>query len=215
MTQMCTDYDFKLCTTEADLHAAYKLRLEVFHEEQKFSKDTEVDRLVTFDLPIQLLIFLYFDFSYDPISAHFIVTSRKDNTVVATVRLVPYFSVNQVTEVSNVVTIPENAHILGGVRSESEIVKEFHKPECIGIKLGRMAVREMNRRKGVGAMTVRNVENWIVQTFCGRVNLSTVILSSQMQAKGFYEKMGYVSHGEPYDEEGMLHILCQKELSLG
>lgn len=39
-----TDYDFKLCTSAADLRAAYNLRLEVFHEEQKFPKETEVDR---------------------------------------------------------------------------------------------------------------------------------------------------------------------------
>lgn len=39
-----SDYCFKLCTSPAELRAAYNLRLEVFHDEQKFSKETEVDR---------------------------------------------------------------------------------------------------------------------------------------------------------------------------
>lgn len=38
------EYDFKLCTSASELFAAYNLRIEVFHEEQKFAKELEVDR---------------------------------------------------------------------------------------------------------------------------------------------------------------------------
>lgn len=39
-----SDFDFKLCTSATELIAVYNLRLEVFHGEQKFPKETEIDR---------------------------------------------------------------------------------------------------------------------------------------------------------------------------
>lgn len=85
-----------------------------------------------------------------------------------------------------------------------------------GAKLGRMAVKKTMRGKGIGAMVVRQAEKWLIEKFRGYEKLQefSIVLSSQMQAKSFYEKIGYVSQGEPYDEEGMLHILCRKQLSV-
>ncbi|KAJ6642090.1 putative acetyltransferase [Pseudolycoriella hygida] len=196
-----TEFDFKLCTSAADIRAAYTLRLELFHEEQKFPEETEID-------------------SYDPISAHFIVISKKDDIVTATVRLTPYpLSINPVNSFDNANTPPEQKHLqlgglLGSVRNEQEIVNEFLRDECIGAKLSRMAVKKSYRGKGLGAMTVQEAENWLMRTLSEKKKALTMTLSSQKQAQNFYERIGYVPFGEPYDEEGMEHIMCGKEISL-
>lgn len=141
-------------------------------------------------------------------SAHFVVKSKKDAVVVATVRLVPYPESND----RNLNPAPVDKLLpLGGERNEAKIVNEFQMADCIGAKLGRMAVEKSNRGKGIGAMTVREAENWLIRSLVGKKTL-TVAISSQMQAKQFYEKMEYLCYGEPYDEEGMDHIMCRKEL---
>lgn len=225
-------YDFKLCTSAADLSAAYNLRIEVFHDEQKFSKETEVDRYKTVLFAIIFTSFIYtvrYVSSYDPISAHFIVISKIDNMIVATVRLFPYPSSHQPSTHKNDSLNTDQDHEqfpLGAVRSEAEIVKEFLKEiksavvvgdqGIRGVKLSRLAVKKAMRGKCVGALAVKEAEKWLQRILSGTENLKafTVILSSQMQAKRFYEKIGYTSQGEPYDEEGMLHMLCLKRFSV-
>ncbi|PWN91950.1 hypothetical protein FA10DRAFT_265768 [Acaromyces ingoldii] len=66
-----SDYELRLCSSAADLRAAHEVRLEVFHREQGFPADTEVDE-------------------YDPVSAHFIVVERHSARPVGVIRLTPY-----------------------------------------------------------------------------------------------------------------------------
>lgn len=113
---------------------------------------------------------------------------------------------------------------LGCSRSETTVIKTFLgtlKSQTIelfpiSVKLSRLAVRKVMRGKGLGTVIVTEAEKWIRKILSGHGHLQnvTIILSSQMQAKNFYEKIGYVCEGEPYDEEGMLHILCRKQLVL-
>lgn len=141
----------------------------------------------------------------------------------ATVRLSPYAS--STTENCSLNTEQDHENFpIGGVRSETEIVNSFliairsavvvGMESIRGAKLSRLAVKKTMRGKSIGALTVREAEKWLQKTLGGMENIEefTVILSSQMQAKSFYEKIGYSSQGEPYDEEGMLHILCRKQL---
>lgn len=136
----------------------------------------------------------------------------------ATIRLSPYPCSNQLLE-------QHEDFPLGDVRLETEIINEFLRvlraqeliqTECIGrsVKLSRMAVKETMRGKGIGVMTLRGAEKWLLRSLCGNENLQeiTLVISSQMQAKKFYEKIGYISQGDPYDEEGMQHILCRKQI---
>ena len=37
------EYVFEYCSTAVSLREAYRLRLEVFHHEQKFPEETEID----------------------------------------------------------------------------------------------------------------------------------------------------------------------------
>lgn len=68
---LLSQYDFQFCSTAERLRESLDLRLKVFHEEQGFPADTEIDE-------------------YDPISAHFLVIRRDEGKAIATVRLTPY-----------------------------------------------------------------------------------------------------------------------------
>ncbi|PWN33690.1 uncharacterized protein FA14DRAFT_161419 [Meira miltonrushii] len=68
---LLSQYDFQLCSNAERLRESLDLRMKVFHNEQGFPADTEVDE-------------------YDPISAHFLVIRRNEQKTVATVRLTPY-----------------------------------------------------------------------------------------------------------------------------
>ncbi|UZJ51453.1 hypothetical protein CBS101457_000773 [Exobasidium rhododendri] len=303
MTEEST-YTFKLCSSANDLREAYRLRLEVFHVEQGFPEDTEVDQ-------------------YDPISAHFILISKADDKVVATVRLTPYPRYNsthqhdptsQTTVTQNETAIatsggggengtagalpmtsssdgPPSAsadkplpksdmmyhaglpnpdpsteesvalsdanferkfneshhgYPLGGPQSESSMAHEFLRklksaepfrevegaPNARGSKLSRLAVSKSMRGKKLGALTVKKAEAWLIRILSegggsrqgamgqGGEKMGkgedegsfTIIISSQMHAKGFYELLGYSVYGEPYDEEGAPHTWCTKRI---
>ena len=43
-------------------------------------------------------------------------------------------------------------------------------------------------------------------------NARTVVLSAQVRVREFYEKMGYVTIGDPYLDEGCPHIMMEKAL---
>ena len=67
-------------------------------------------------------------------------------------------------------------------------------------KIGRMAVLKEWRGKEVGAA--------LLQTLIDKareLNLPEVSLNSQVSAIGFYEKFGFVSYGEQFEEAGILH----------
>lgn len=68
---LLSQYDFQLCSNAERLRESLDLRMKVFHEEQGFPADTEIDE-------------------YDSISAHFLIIRRNEQKTVATVRLTPY-----------------------------------------------------------------------------------------------------------------------------
>jgi predicted GNAT family N-acyltransferase len=68
-------------------------------------------------------------------------------------------------------------------------------------KIGRMAVLASHRGAGVGAVVLRALEDEGV-----RLGLRTFRLSAQLHAVGFYERAGYVQHGDVYDDVGIPHI---------
>lgn len=108
-------------------------------------------------------------------------------------------------------------------------------PNARGAKLSRMAVSRSMRGKGIGALVVKEAEAWLLRILSdgggvhegamgaggeniamaeapGSIQGISIIISSQMQAKGFYEKLSYAPYGEPYDEEGAPHTWCVKRL---
>ncbi len=68
-------------------------------------------------------------------------------------------------------------------------------------KIGRMAVLADYRRLGVGRKMLR------VMIDCGRANgIADFHLSAQISAVGFYEKMGFETYGDEFEEAGIEHI---------
>ena len=74
-------------------------------------------------------------------------------------------------------------------------------------RIGRIAVIKKYRGKGIGQMIVRCAEDKILE-----IGGRETVLSAQVRAKGFYEKMGYVGEGEIYMEEMCPHIKMRKSL---
>lgn len=73
--------------------------------------------------------------------------------------------------------------------------------------IGRIAVRKMHRKLGLGSKIVAAAEDFI-KTQNGKY----IYIHSQEQAKTFYEKIGYADTGERDFEEGCPHCMLIKML---
>jgi predicted GNAT family N-acyltransferase len=74
--------------------------------------------------------------------------------------------------------------------------------------IGRMAVAESARGKGVGAQVLACLEQRARERGHGVVELH-----AQVHAAGFYDKAGYTPYGEVYLEAGIEHVSMRKELT--
>lgn len=74
-------------------------------------------------------------------------------------------------------------------------------------KLERICIRKDYRKNGCGKGLVQAMEE-IVHRFPKR----KVILHGQVQAAGFYEKLGYRISSDSFMEEGIAHYVMEKEL---
>lgn len=79
-------------------------------------------------------------------------------------------------------------------------------------KIGRMAVLPQWRHQGMG----RALLAFAITTLLQR-QVSTIVLSAQVQAIGFYQQAGFDVCSDPYLDAGILHVdmqLNSRELSL-
>jgi len=91
----------------------------------------------------------------------------------------------------------------------------IHGPQALAITgregtvlLGRLAVRQAARGTGLGAALVRAVEE------AGREHGGTELeLHAQVQAIGFYERLGYAAHGPEYLDGGIPHRTMTRSLT--
>ena len=67
--------------------------------------------------------------------------------------------------------------------------------------IGRVAVRKAYRKHHVGSVVIGELEQQI-----RALGGNQIKLSAQLQAQGFYEKMGYSAHGAGYYDEHTPHI---------
>jgi len=74
-------------------------------------------------------------------------------------------------------------------------------------KLGRMAVHRVLRGTGVG----RSLVSALTQAARERGD-RCLHLSAQRSAQGFYQRLGFETVGQPYDEVGIAHIGMQRRL---
>jgi len=74
-------------------------------------------------------------------------------------------------------------------------------------RIGRMAVHRTVRGGGHGAAVLRALED------AARARGDrTVTLHAQRSAEAFYTRLGYLPHGEPFDEAGIAHIEMRRSL---
>lgn len=73
--------------------------------------------------------------------------------------------------------------------------------------IGRVAVRRDKRNRGYGKEVVLFAEEYGIRAGC-----HTASLNAQIQAKGFYDKLGYEADGEVFTEAGMDHVHMRKKL---
>jgi Predicted acyltransferase len=73
--------------------------------------------------------------------------------------------------------------------------------------LGRLAVRKTQRGKSLGRAIVIEAEKYLQSK-----GIRMLALSAQLQAKGFYERMGYAASGSITYDEGCPHVYMEKEL---
>jgi predicted GNAT family N-acyltransferase len=70
-----------------------------------------------------------------------------------------------------------------------------------GMKLGRVAVLAEYRKRGLGAELVK----WLLDRAM-KDGQELVYANVQIEARGFYHKMGFKSVGEHFDEAGIEHV---------
>ncbi|MFJ9456148.1 GNAT family N-acetyltransferase [Kitasatospora sp. NPDC101447] len=75
------------------------------------------------------------------------------------------------------------------------------------VLLGRLAVLPVARGTGLGAELVRAIEAAGAER-----GASEVELHAQVQALGFYERLGYVAEGSVYDDAGIPHRTMTRQL---
>ena len=68
--------------------------------------------------------------------------------------------------------------------------------------LGRMAVLEAHRRHGIGRLLLERLERGHAE----------VLLSAQVHAVGFYQRHGFETLGEVYEEAGIAHRAMRRKL---
>lgn len=72
--------------------------------------------------------------------------------------------------------------------------------------LGRIAVLKEHRGKGYGDLVVRML---IRKAFDSGAEVQYI--HSQLHARSFYEKLGFIAYGEEYEEAGIPHISMKHE----
>lgn len=73
--------------------------------------------------------------------------------------------------------------------------------------IGRVAVLEKYRRKGLGTEIIKVLEKIALEE-----GAKSISLSAQTYARDFYKQLGYFAHGEEYYDEHVLHIDMEKNL---
>lgn len=86
-------------------------------------------------------------------------------------------------------------------------VRYFYDSDDKKYHLGRLCVLKEYRGRHLGELLVSEVEKYVKE-----LGGTTIALSAQVRASGFYEKLGYTKMGEIYYDEYCEHIHMEKSL---
>ena len=74
-------------------------------------------------------------------------------------------------------------------------------------QIGRMAVAADRRRHGIGVAILEALER-----MASLRGIAEIVLHSQLPAREFFAHRGYVEDGDPFDQQGVPHVLMRKVL---
>lgn len=200
-------YEVVLASDAHQLREAFRIRAAVFHEEQGFPLEVEVDE-------------------YDPISAHFVLVEQrgigtkdddggddsssavivgtafsgsahtmptKDASQIAsatashpirgTLRWVPYPSTEVPSTIEGAAKGSVSSLLPLGRPPTSQGALATTFASAGGAKLGRLALEKSARGKGLGARLVRESEQWVVQALRSRVEAEAASTAVQKDKK--------------------------------
>ncbi|SHH05346.1 ElaA protein [Anaerosphaera aminiphila DSM 21120] len=80
-------------------------------------------------------------------------------------------------------------------------------PKSNGIYIGRVLVVEEERGSGEGRKLVERALNLIEEKWAGK----SIYIGAQEYLKNFYKTLGFIEIGEPYSDEGVMHIDMVRE----
>jgi predicted GNAT family N-acyltransferase len=84
----------------------------------------------------------------------------------------------------------------------------FHLESATAGRLFQMAVREDLQQTGLGRRLVEALESTLRER-----GVVDIYLHARANVTGFYERLGYVIEGEPFDEVGIPHRRMHKDLT--
>lgn len=96
----------------------------------------------------------------------------------------------------------------------------YHEAEAVGTgriryvdgyaKLERICMLKQYRKYGLGSVIISSLEEIAKQA-----DKKKYKLHAQVQAKGFYEKLGYKGVSDEFDEDGIPHLIMEKQENEG
>ncbi len=97
----------------------------------------------------------------------------------------------------------EDAHALHIIAEENGIAVGCARVILSGndVHIGRLAVKRSYRGQGIGSAVCR-----FIIDYCRKQGYIHIWLNSQLQAVGFYSRLGFESQGEIFMEAGIEHI---------
>lgn len=98
-------------------------------------------------------------------------------------------------------------HLLINNQQQSIATARFRVVDGIG-KLERICVLPTHRGLGIGKVIVRELEN-----IAAEKGVAKLKLHGQTHAEEFYEKLGYKTTSDIFMEDGIAHIMMEKELA--
>lgn len=98
-------------------------------------------------------------------------------------------------------------HVLVRDQGEPVAVARMVPRKEFGAKIGRLAVLEEHRRRGIGTILIRKLENQ-----ARRQGQRQVVLDAPLDVLEYYHKLGYRAFGEVFRDAGVLHRSMRKRL---
>ena len=77
-----------------------------------------------------------------------------------------------------------------------------------GLKLERLAVLKSHRQQGIGAEIVHTAIAYSLSQ-----GYTTLMLHAQLPTVKFYEQLGFIAIGEPFEEAGITHLKMEQSLT--